>query len=135
MYHGKLVSLVYYPSLMFKSAHPRPIFSFRKLKDQMREARDRVHRVEEARLWEIEWREKQRLRIELSEQIQEEEKRIQDLDGLVDGWVRAKQMREFIAALEKSWTETKEELSPDSPRAKKLAWMKQQADRLDPPHS
>ena len=120
---------------MFKSAHPRPIFSFRKLKDQMREARDRVHRVEEARLWEIEWREKQRLRIELSEQIQEEEKRIQDLDGLVDGWVRAKQMREFIAALEKSWTETKEELSPDSPRAKKLAWMKQQADRLDPPHS
>ena len=40
-------------------------------------------------------------------------------------------MREFIAALEKNWTET-EQVPPDSPKGKKLAWMKQQADRLDP---
>jgi len=58
-----------------------------------------------------------------------------ELDGLVDGWIRARPMREFIAALEKNWKEAKEELSIDSARAKKLAWMKQQADRLDPSHN
>jgi hypothetical protein len=98
----------------------------------MREARDRVHQAERAKQWEIERREKERQRIELAEQIREEEKRVQEFAGWVDGWIRARQMREFIAELERIWKEEKVDLSPDAPKGKRIIWMKQQADRTDP---
>ncbi len=98
----------------------------------IREARDQVHEAEREKQREIERREEQRKRIELSELVREEEKRVQELAGWVDGWTRAKQMREFIAELEGVWQAENADLSPDAPKGKRIAWMKQQADRMDP---
>jgi hypothetical protein len=47
-------------------------------------------------------------------------------------WVRAEQYRQFIAVLEKAWSESGHDLSVDSEKGKRILWMKQQADRLDP---
>jgi hypothetical protein len=41
-------------------------------------------------------------------------------------------MREFIAALEKEWTRQEIDISPEGPKGKRIVWMKEQADRLDP---
>jgi hypothetical protein len=41
-------------------------------------------------------------------------------------------MREFIAELEKVWNKENHDLSPDAPKGKRIAWMKEQADRMDP---
>jgi hypothetical protein len=98
----------------------------------MREARDRVHQAERQKLWEIERREKERQRLELSDRIREEGKWVQDLAGWVDAWVRARQMREFIAELERIWKAENVDLSPDAPKGKRITWMKEQADRMDP---
>jgi hypothetical protein len=98
----------------------------------MREARERIHRAEQARLWEIERQKEARERAVLAEQIAAEERKVKELEGWVDCWARAKQMRDFIADLERVWTEAKHDLSPEAEKGKRLAWMKQQADRLDP---
>ena len=98
----------------------------------MREARDQVHQVEREKQREIERREKERQRIELSELVREEEKRVQELSSWVDGWIRAKHMREFVSVVEKVWKAENADLSPDAPKGKRIAWMKQQADRMDP---
>jgi hypothetical protein len=68
----------------------------------------------------------------LAKQIEEEEKKVRDLDSWVTNWGRAEQMRLFIAALEKVWKERGQDLSPESPKTQRIVWMKQQADRLDP---
>ena len=98
----------------------------------MREARDQVHQAGREKQREIERREKERQRIELSELVREEEKRVQELAGWVDGWIRAKHMREFISEVERIWKTENEDLSPEAPKGKRIAWMKQQADRMDP---
>jgi hypothetical protein len=41
-------------------------------------------------------------------------------------------MREFIAELERAWKAENTDLSPDALKGKKIAWMKEQADRMDP---
>jgi hypothetical protein len=55
-----------------------------------------------------------------------------EFEGWVDNWARARQMRDFIAALEKVWTDQNVDLSPEAPKGKRINWMKQQADRKDP---
>jgi hypothetical protein len=98
----------------------------------MREARSRVHRAEEAKREEIERQKKARERAKLAEQIAEEEKKVSELESWVADWARAKQMREFIAELETAWKGENLDLSPDAPKGKRIIWMKQQADRIDP---
>jgi hypothetical protein len=41
-------------------------------------------------------------------------------------------MRRFITALEKEWKSQGIDLSPESEKGQMSAWMKKQADRLDP---
>jgi hypothetical protein len=75
---------------------------------------------------------KERQRAELARQIAEEDKKVQDLETWVSNWARARQMRDFIAALEKVWTDQGHDLSPEAQKGQRIIWMKQQADRLDP---
>lgn len=98
----------------------------------LREGRARLIRAEQRRLDEIEQRKKEQERAELAKQIEEEEKKVKDFEGWIDSWSRARQMREFIAALQRLWTEAKIDLSPESPKGQRIIWMKQQADRMDP---
>jgi hypothetical protein len=94
-----------------------------------RQARASKLAAEEDRREEIERRKRQAERFKLSEQIQEEEKKVETLDTWVTNWSRANLYRQFIAALEESWTAS-EALSEE--RISRLQWMRQQADRLDP---
>lgn len=98
----------------------------------LREGRARVIRAEQRRLEEIEQRKRERERAELAAQIAEEEKKVKDFEGWVDSWIRARHMREFISVIEKTWAEQNIDLSPDSPKGRRILWMKQQADRMDP---
>jgi hypothetical protein len=98
----------------------------------LREARDRVIRAEKRRLEEIEERKKTQERAALAEQIAEEEKKLKNFESWVNSWTRAQEMRDFIAALEKTWQKEGQDLSPESPKGQRIFWMKQQADRVDP---
>jgi hypothetical protein len=98
----------------------------------VREGRARAIRAEQKRLDEIEERKKARERAELAERIAEEERKVRDFENCVDRWIRARQMREFISATEKAWTQESVDLSPDSAKGRRMLWMKQQADRMDP---
>jgi hypothetical protein len=80
----------------------------------------------------IEEQKKAKERAELAQQITQEEKKVRDLESWVTNWARSRQMRDFIAALEKLWTEDGHDLSPEAPKGQRINWMKQQADRLDP---
>jgi alkanesulfonate monooxygenase SsuD/methylene tetrahydromethanopterin reductase-like flavin-dependent oxidoreductase (luciferase family) len=68
----------------------------------------------------------------LSNQIQEEEKKVANFDSWVKSWVLANRYREFIVALEKVWAEAGHDLTTEGEKGKRLLWMKPQADRLDP---
>jgi hypothetical protein len=48
---------------------------------------------------------------DLGQQIREEEEKFADLDGTVTNWIRAKQYREFISALERSWASAGKDIS------------------------
>ena len=98
----------------------------------LREARDRAIRAEQRRLEEIEERKRAQQRFVLREQIEAEEKKVQELESWVTSWVRAQQTREFIVALEKLWKEKGHDLSANSTKGERISWMKNQADRLDP---
>lgn len=91
----------------------------------------RLHE-EQVRLREIADREREKERWELSEKIRKEEAKLAELDLWVNSWVHARQYREFVKALEKTWLEAGEDVSPDSEHGKRLTWMREQADRLDP---
>ena len=45
---------------------------------------------------------------------------------------RARQMRDFIAALEIVWTQQGYDPSPEAQKGQRIIWMKPQADRFDP---
>ena len=98
----------------------------------MREARTQSIRAEEQRKEEIRRRQREMERYELANQIQEEEKRVANFDSWAKSWILANQYREFITALEKVWAEFGHDLTAESEKSKRLLWMKQQADRLDP---
>ena len=98
----------------------------------VRQARSAKLAAERKHQQEIERRERQSERFKLSEQIREEEKKLENLDTWVTNWSRARLYREFILALDESWKARGEDLSDGGERAARLLWMRQQADRLDP---
>jgi hypothetical protein len=98
----------------------------------MREARNSAIWEKKRRLEEIKRRQRELELQELAEQIGAEEKQVATLDSRVTSWVRAEQYREFIAALEGAWTMASHDISAEGEKGKRIAWMKQQADRLDP---
>ncbi len=98
----------------------------------LREARDRAIRADHRRLEEIEERKRAQERFALREQIESEEKKVQELESWVANWASAQQMREFIAALEKLWKEKGHDLSTNTTKGERISWMRSQADRLDP---
>lgn len=62
-----------------------------------------------------------------------EYKRLSDeLDTWIEGWQKAKQIREFVAAVEKFCAANNEPTSPDSPRGKWVVWALRRADAFDP---
>jgi hypothetical protein len=75
---------------------------------------------------------KQQEMAKLAALIREEEEKISDLDKWVTAWFRAEQIRGFVAALERVWTQEGHDLSPEAPKGQRIAWMRQQAERLDP---
>ena len=98
----------------------------------MREGRYLRIQADIFRKKEIEQQKKQEELDRLAELIREEEEKVKDLDRWVTNWVRAEQMRGFVAALEKSWTEQGHDLSPEAPKGQRIIWMRQQAERVDP---
>jgi hypothetical protein len=84
------------------------------------------------RLQEIARRQREIERQELAQKIQEEEQKLANLDAWVTIWACAKLYGEFIAALEQFWKDAGIDTSAESEKGKRLAWMKLQADRLDP---
>lgn len=81
---------------------------------------------------EVEARKKEVEREQLAKMIVEEEKKVQELNLWIKHWAKATRMREFIAALEIEWAHQGIDLSPETPKGKRIIWMKEQADRLDP---
>jgi hypothetical protein len=93
--------------------------------------RKRIAEVEREKE-ELERRRKEEELEKLAKLIKEEEKKVRDLNSWVKRWVRAKRMRRFIAALEREWKSQGIDLSPESEKSQRIAWMKEQAARLDP---
>ncbi len=98
----------------------------------LREGRSLRIAAESAKQREIENQKRQQEMWKLRTLIDEEEKKVRDLDGWVTNWARAEQIREFITPLEKVWSSQGQDLSPEAPKGQRILWMKQQADRLDP---
>lgn len=98
----------------------------------MRKGRQLWVSAELAKQRELERQKKQKELAELAVQINEEEKRVQDLETWVASWSKAEQIRSFVSALERVWTEQGHDLSPDAPKGKRIIWMRRQADRVDP---
>ena len=98
----------------------------------IREGRETKLRTERWTREKIERQKQEVERQKLAEQIHEEEQKLERLDSWVADWVRAGQYREFVAALEHSWSVAGKDLSVEADFGKQLAWMRQQADRLDP---
>jgi hypothetical protein len=98
----------------------------------MLDARRQRNKAEARQRQEVEQRKKDQELEELAKLIKDEEKKISDLNSWVEDWARARRMRKFIVALEKEWTRQGIDLSPESPKGKRIIWMKEQADRLDP---
>jgi len=98
----------------------------------LREGRNSLLSAKQEEQRRLERQVKERERAELARQIAEEEKKVKDLEGWVLNWARAKQMHEFIAVLEKVWTQQGHDIPPEAKKGQRIIWMKQQADRLDP---
>ena len=98
----------------------------------LREGRSLRIAAEAARQREIENQQRSAELLRLRTLIDEEEKKVRDLDRWVTNWARAAQIRGFVTALEQLWTEQGHDLSPEAEKGQRILWMKQQADRLDP---
>ncbi|MGB9418553.1 MAG: hypothetical protein WCB58_19730 [Acidobacteriaceae bacterium] len=98
----------------------------------MRLGRDQVLAFEAKRIREIEARRQQEELWKLSEEIRKEDERVKEVEGRAASWSRAREIREFVAALEALWSSKGEDISESSPPSQRLIWMRQQADRLDP---
>lgn len=70
---------------------------------------------------------------ERQEKERAEYKRLsEELDGWMAGWQKAKQIREFVAAVERTCRANGEPTTPDSPRGKWIEWALRSADAFDP---
>jgi len=84
------------------------------------------------RIWQEGLR-KQHEKWEREEKERAEYKRLSEqLNGWIEGWQKANQIREFVAAVEKCCIENGEPTSPDSPRGTWIAWALERADAFDP---
>lgn len=84
------------------------------------------------RIW-FEELERRRAEREKESKAREEFVRMmQQLEKWLEGWNKAKQIREFVAALEKDCTAKGVATAADSPKGKWITWALQQADRFDP---
>ena len=88
-------------------------------------ARARRIWAEERAKREAEWEKERREREEFTRLMQQ-------LENWIEGWNRAKQIREFVAALERDCAAKGVPTTADSPRGKWIAWALRQADRFDP---
>jgi len=77
-------------------------------------------------------RRQQEERVKLWREIEAEEARIKELDGWVNNWARAEQIRGFTCALEASWISRGVDVAGNTENGNRLRWMREQADRLDP---
>jgi hypothetical protein len=57
---------------------------------------------------------------------------MQELEEWIKGWNKAKQIREFVHAVEKSCETKGIPTTADSPKGKWILWALRQADRFDP---
>jgi hypothetical protein len=89
-------------------------------------------REEQFRARQLEWERQKREREELAVQIQEEEKRLHELENWTTNWQKAKLIREFVTEFEKVCALKGIPIEPESPKGKWAAWARQQADRFDP---
>ena len=81
--------------------------------------------AEERAKREAEWEKERREREEFTRLMQQ-------LEKWIEGWNRAKQIREFVAALEKDCAAKGVPTTADSAKGKWIAWAQRQADRFDP---
>lgn len=81
---------------------------------------------------ELERERREKERAELARQIKEEETRLSDLETMTANWIKAKQIRAFVRAFEKTCTADGVLTMPDSSDIQWMAWARQQADRFDP---
>jgi len=100
--------------------------------DLMRLGRSEVLAAEAKRLREIEEARRREELWKLSDEVRKEEERVKELEGWVTSWSHAKEIREFVTALEAYWVARGEDISQSSSHGQRLNWMRQQADRLDP---
>ena len=83
---------------------------------------------EEQKQQEIERKKREEERWQLRQDIQEEEKKIEQLDQWIEGWERADRIRCFIKAYEEKFRS-----SPSEPeRTAWIEWAAEQANRIDP---
>ncbi|MGA7593257.1 MAG: hypothetical protein WBW02_22310 [Candidatus Sulfotelmatobacter sp.] len=76
---------------------------------------------------------RQREEWEREEKERLEYKRLSEqLDNWIAGWNKAKQIRKFVAAVEKVCLANGEPTAPDSPRGEWIAWALRRADAFDP---
>lgn len=90
--------------------------------------RDRLKQAAEAEA-------RRRREIELKQlrrRIEEEERRVNQLQQAAENWTKAKQIREYVLAVIDAKKASGEELGPDTPWGIWTVWALQQADRLDP---
>lgn len=88
-------------------------------------ARAKRIRAEERARREAEWERERKEHEEFARMMQQ-------LEKWIEGWNKAKQIREFVAAVEKDCLAKGVPTAPDSPKGKWIAWALQQADRFDP---
>jgi hypothetical protein len=90
--------------------------------------RAQLKRQAEAAAYERKANELRRLR----HKVEEEERRIRELEQSAENWTRASKSREYILAVIDAKKQAGEELGPDTPTGIWAVWALQQADRLDP---
>ena len=81
--------------------------------------------AEERAMREAEWEKERREREEFARLMQQ-------LEKWLEGWNKAKQLREFVAAVEKDCLAKGVSTAAESPKGKWMAWALRQADRFDP---
>ena len=98
----------------------------------LRNARERGTREEQQRIEAIQKRQREIEMYELRKLIDDEESKVKQFEGWLSNWLRAREMREFIAVIEKLWADQGLDLSPEAEKGKRIQWMKNLADRFDP---
>jgi len=91
----------------------------------------RVDRLERERR-EREWEERERRRIEQEQRRIEEQQRIEQLDGEMAAWQKARRIREYADAVRKAATKAQGSIEPGSDVDTWLSWMLLYAERIDP---